>query len=226
MPLGPHERVAAIDLAETNARFGPEVFGHAAVFDAYIEDYRQQHGCRYAVGGYAELRAMYAISPVFDGHAQATTVLEDKVYAGYAQPAHEPRRLHLGLDVWGAAGTPVSAPIGGMIHSTGYHSSLGNYGGVVILSHQLNGLSFYTLYGHLSAASAQQWADGMYVSRGQTIGELGSHAENGQWPPHLHLQLMADMEGFEGDYPGVCRFSERERFLANCLPPALLIPWM
>jgi hypothetical protein len=47
--------------------------------------------------------------------------------------------------------------------------------------------------------------------------------ENGNWPSHLHVQLIIDMEGWEGDYPGVCKFSEKERWLANCPDPDLML---
>jgi peptidoglycan LD-endopeptidase LytH len=47
--------------------------------------------------------------------------------------------------------------------------------------------------------------------------------ENGNWPPHLHFQLIADMEGWKGDYPGVCKYSEREKWLGNCPDPDLVL---
>jgi len=62
--------------------------------------------------------------------------------------------------------------------------------------------------------------------------------ENGQWPPHLHFQVVVDMEvpalpasrqgaiGRKGDYPGVCRLPEKERFLNNCPDPDLILQMM
>jgi len=35
--------------------------------------------------------------------------------------------------------------------------------------------------------------------------------------------LIEDMQGLKGDYPGVCKFSERERYLANCPDPELIL---
>ena len=63
------------------------------------------------------------------------------------------------------------------------------------------------------------------VETGRVIGALGDPAENGGWPPHLHFQCMLDMEGYSGDYPGVCKWCEREQYLRNCPDPALLLPW-
>ena len=45
----------------------------------------------------------------------------------------------------------------------------------------------------------------------------------GGWAPHLHLQLMFDMQGKTGDYPGVCRFSEKDLYLKNIPNPQLIL---
>jgi hypothetical protein len=55
--------------------------------------------------------------------------------------------------------------------------------------------------------------------------------ENGQWPPHLHFQIVVDMEipiaiGRKGDYPGVCKLSEKEKYLNNCPNPDLILQMM
>jgi hypothetical protein len=31
------------------------------------------------------------------------------------------------------------------------------------------------------------------------------------------------MEGRKGDYPGVCKYSERKKYLANCPDPDLIL---
>ena len=85
----------------------------------------------YGIGGYNELRTVYGRSNLFDS-------------------SDEPRRLHLGIDIWGKAGTPIMAPIGGMVHSVAFNDNDGDYGATIILAHQLQGISFYGLYGHLS----------------------------------------------------------------------------
>ena len=58
------------------------------------------------------------------------------------------------------------------------------------------------------------------------IAEFGMRFENGNWPPHLHFQLIMDMEGWTGDYPGVCKFSEKDKWLANCPDPDLVLGMM
>jgi len=131
----------------------------------------------------------------------------------------EPRRVHLGVDIWGEKHTPVYAPLGGMIHSFAFNHHYGDYGVTIVLLHQLEGFPFYTLYGHLSLKDIEHIKSGNYVSRGAKIARFGEPQENGHWPPHLHFQIILDMELKEGDYPGVCKFSERKKYLDNCPDP-------
>ncbi|OQP60925.1 peptidase M23 [Niastella vici] len=201
------DRLSTLDFTQQNKELTPEILGDERVFSDYIQQKLQSSNSRYGIGGYAEHRTIYSISPHFDGK----------------QPSEEPRRLHLGVDVWGAAGTPVYAFMGGMIHSFAFNDQFGDYGATLILLHQLDGVPFYTLYGHLSLRDLQSISAGNYVSIGQTIAHFGELHENGHWPPHLHFQIIRDMELKEGDYPGVCKYSEKEKYLANCPDPDLIL---
>ncbi len=156
-----------------------------------------------AVGRWGEDRVIYR-TPLFAGSG-------------------EPRSVHLGLDLWAAAGTPVRAALPGRVHSFADNSAAGDYGGTVILEHALEATSFFTLSGHLSRASLEGLAEGQAVARGQRIGWLGEPGENGGWPPHLHLQLIADLMGRRGDFPGVAAPSTAARWLELCPDPAILL---
>ncbi|MCA6473217.1 MAG: peptidoglycan DD-metalloendopeptidase family protein [Chitinophagaceae bacterium] len=186
-----------------------EVYGDTDVFCRFIDQKRQTMGADFCWGGYDELRDIYARSAVF----------------GKEGEQEEPRRLHLGIDVWGVAGTPVQAVYEGVVHSKAIHNELGNYGAVIIVKHQYGGQVFHTLYGHLSWDSVQQIEVGERIVGGRKIGALGIPAENGGWPPHLHFQCIVDMEGYMGDYPGVCKLSERDRYINNCPDPLLMLGW-
>jgi very-short-patch-repair endonuclease len=126
------------------------------------------------------------------------------------------RSLHLGIDIWGKPYTKVMAPLNGIVHSFAFNNAYGDYGATIILTHNLEGESFHTLYGHLSLNSIKNLHEGDAVKKGDVIAEFGIPFENGQWPPHLHFQIIKDMQGKKGDYPGVCAVSERETYLANC----------
>jgi peptidoglycan LD-endopeptidase LytH len=197
------QKIALLDLTAGNTELTADIFNDTASFSSYIDEKRKKAGAAYLVGGYNELRAMYGRSELFDGT--------------------EPRRLHLGVDIWGPAGTPVFAPMGGMIHSFAFNDNYGDYGATLILLHQLDGFPFYTLYGHLSLRDIADISTGQYVNRGQQIAHFGQPHENGHWPPHLHFQVIYDLELYEGDYPGVCRYSEREKYLMNCPDPEVIL---
>lgn len=201
------ERLLPLDFTQENKELTPEILANEHVFSAYIEQKLRATNSRYGIGGYAEHRTIYSISPVFNG----------------TQPGEEPRRLHLGVDIWGAAGTPVYAFMGGMVHSVAFNDQFGDYGATLILLHQLDGLPFYTLYGHVSLRDIQSISAGQYISIGQKIAHFGELHENGHWPPHLHFQIIFDMQLKEGDYPGVCKYSEKEKYLANCPDPDLIL---
>lgn len=200
VPFNPRvDKLVAIDLSVTNTAFTREIFSDIECFTQFMNTYREKNEARYAAGGYAEHRQMYSFSNVFDS----------------ATDAQEPRRLHLGIDIWGNAFTPVHCPLPGKVHSSGHNNARGDYGGTVILQHSIESRSFYTLYGHLSEASVNNNVPGREVNAGQIFAYTGPPAENGFWPPHLHFQIVMDLQGWSGDYPGVCKYSEREKWLAN-----------
>jgi len=134
--------------------------------------------------------------------------------------------LHLGIDIWGKPYTAVMSPWEGIVHSFAFNNYFGDYGATLVISHNIQGISFHTLYGHLSLNSIKNYREGENVRKGDIIGEFGIPMENGQWPPHLHFQVIIDMEDWRGDYPGVCKHSEGEKYLENCPDPDLILQMM
>lgn len=154
----------------------------------------RQSGCAVGVGRYGEARLIYT-APQFAGGPGLTD---------------ERRTVHLGLDLFAAAGTAVHAPLPGVIAATAVNPDAQDYGGVLVLRHETGGgIPFYTLYGHLAPASTARWQTGQPVAAGEILAVLGTSAENGGWPPHLHLQLITDLLDLGSDFPGVCRWSQR-----------------
>ena len=47
--------------------------------------------------------------------------------------------------------------------------------------------------------------------------------ENGDYPPHLHFQIILDIENFYGDYPGVCSENDLKYYSQNCPDPNLVL---
>lgn len=194
-----------MDFTENNEVLTPDILSDVALFSTEINQHLQNNNAKFGIGGYNEHRTLYSRSDVFSGN----------------EFNREPRRLHLGLDIWGDAGTPVFAPLGGMIHSFAFNNKYGDYGATIILLHQLDGMAFYSLYGHLSLKDLNI-KEGRYINRGEEFAHFGLPEENGQWPPHLHFQLIVDLEMYEGDYPGVCALSQRDKYLKNCPDPDLM----
>lgn len=198
------DRLFPFDFTASNTALNTETVADTTAFSLWITATLQQNHCRYGIGGYFEHRTLYARSPLFN-------------------TADEPRRLHLGMDIWGGAGTPVYASFNGKIHSYADNSHFGDYGATIILEHQLEDLTFFALYGHLNKNALSNLFPGKVIHKNEQIAEFGVPAENGNWPPHLHYQLMFDLEGKTGDYPGVCRFSEKEKYQQNIPDPNLIL---
>ena len=198
------DKLYTFDFTSANTELDIDTITDSASFSIWINKKLDETGSRYGIGGYMEHRTLYARSPLFN--------TDD-----------EPRRLHLGVDIWAEASTPVYAPMDGTVHSFKDNNNFGDYGPTIILQHNLDGLTLYALYGHLSRESLGVLAVGQPIAKNQQIARLGDIEENGHWPPHLHFQLMFNMEGMAGDYPGVARFSEKEKYLQNIPDPNLIL---
>lgn len=205
-----NDKLLHMNFTSTNTELTDVIINDENLFNNYITQKLKIAKALYGIGGYTEYRSIYGKSKVFDA-----------VKAG-----EEPRRLHLGIDIWADAGTPVFTFAGGMIHSFAFNNQHGDYGATLILLHQLDGISFYSLYGHISLKDISNIHAGEYVSRGQKIAHIGTPNENGNWPPHLHFQLIHNIEMKHGDYPGVCAYSEKDKYLNNCPDPDLVLNMM
>lgn len=156
------------------------------------------------VGRYNEDRVLYRHSPLFDGE-------------------RENRSVHLGIDLFVMDGTEVMTPLAAHVHSVADNTGLGNYGPTVILEHELDGIRFWTLYGHLGRHSVVRLEMGQTLETGEEFAVVGDLMENGGWPPHLHFQITADLMGHSGDFPGVAAPSEVARWLEICPDPNLIL---
>lgn len=206
------DKIASLDISLSNKSFSPEIFSDTKSFSKYIQQQLTDQKALYLVGGYKERREMYSRSELFNNNLKLNDIQND-----------EPRSVHLGTDIWGKAGTKVHAPIGGVIHSFAFNNNYGDYGPTIILQHQVDTVNFYTLYGHLSFRDLGNLRLGQFIARGEDFAHFGTEEENGNWPPHLHFQLILDIGNYKGDYPGVCKPSETGFWLANSPDPDLIL---
>lgn len=186
-----------MDFSVKNTALSHIDLSNTEIFNKFVFSQLKDHS--YGYGGYLENRVIYLRSAHFQ--------------------AGESRSIHLGVDVWAKALHPVYAPLDGKIHSFKNNDHFGDYGPTIILEHTVENKTFYTLYGHLSVKSLESLQVGQEIKRGEEFCELGPFPENGDWPPHLHFQLITDMEERKGDFPGVCGPSELVHYQKICLNP-------
>ncbi|MDF0692618.1 peptidoglycan DD-metalloendopeptidase family protein [Aquirufa ecclesiirivi] len=192
-----------LDLSVQNPNFKSEIYQDIAKFSRFIQD--SMGSKRYGVGGYLEHRKMY------------------ETHENFATGQQDYRNIHLGIDIWAEAGTEVFVPMDGIIHSFQVNEGSGNYGPTIILAHQIRGERIYSLCGHLSSQDLFGLNPGQEMRQGQIMAHLGNSFENGGWPPHLHFQLIRDLQGFVGDYPGVCSQRDLAFYTQNCPDPAKFV---
>jgi len=198
------DSVCLLDFSENNLLLQGTDLEDTDAFNRAVMQMLQQQKATVGVGGYLEDRFIYRRSRHFDA-------------------ANQSRNLHLGVDVWIPAGTAVFTPLDATVHSFQDNDNFGDYGPTIILQHELEGVPFYTLYGHLSRASLDGLQPGQHFTKGQQIAEVGPYPENGHWPPHLHFQVMANMDGKYGDFPGVATTAERTKYAQLCPNPNLIL---
>ncbi len=167
---------------------------------SYLDKTKSQTGAKVLYGGYLERRSLYDEKSLF-------------------QKFNQQRNIHLGVDFWADAGENILCPIIGEIHSFADNTGFGNYGPCIILKHQNNKDVFYTLYGHLSRKSLNSIKVGQSVKQHQVFCSLGTAEENGGYVPHLHFQIIKDIQDYTGDYPGVCNQAYLEFYKNNTINP-------
>jgi murein DD-endopeptidase MepM/ murein hydrolase activator NlpD len=201
----PYSEYTPLDLSASNLELDQLNISDATEFEKYIEQLLDKNNASVAYGGYNEVRNLYKRSTVFN---DSNT---------------EERNIHIGLDLWIKDGTPVLAALDGKVHSFQNNNNLGDYGPTIILEHQIENQIFYTLYGHLSLKSIASLQAGDFFSKGQQLATLGDASVNGDYAPHLHFQIIKNIDNNFGDYPGVCSKNKLSFYLENCPDPNLLL---
>ncbi len=199
------ENTIKLNFSPTNLDLERVDLKNTASFDDYVNQQLKQSEKIFGIGGYLEHRAIYKRSAVF--------VTDESDF----------RNIHLGIDIWTEAGAPIFTPLDGVIHSFQDNVGFANYGATIILEHALGEKKLYSLYGHLCLSDLENLEIGQEVKAGDLLAHVGPFPENGDWPPHLHFQLMWDLMGNVGDFPGVCSQREMDKYAAICPNPNLIL---
>jgi 4-aminobutyrate aminotransferase-like enzyme len=168
----------------------------------------ERAGATVGVGRYDEARGIY-VSRLFGSGGRVTD---------------ERRTVHLGIDLFVEAGATVRAPLPGVVHVLADNAAPQDYGPLVILRHEAgDGVPFFTLYGHLSGDTLPRLAVGQRVDAGQAFARVGAPPANGDWPPHLHFQVILDLLEKDAEFPGVALPRQRAVWTSLSPDPNLLL---
>ena len=207
-PIGDGTKTASLDLSVGSLDLGNTSFVlDADKLDKQIASLIDFQNSDVVLGKYNEARAIYATPayevPYNDGPGWRT--------------------IHIGLDFFCQAGTEVKAVYQGVVHSFANNNADRDYGPTIIIEHRVSSeLTFYTLYGHLNTDCLSNLSIGKKVNGGEVIARVGEKSENGNWTPHLHFQIILDMMGKKGDFPGVCTPEEAPVWTSICPDPSIL----
>ena len=115
-----------LDFSAANPDLANLDLTNTAAFTDYVFGKLRTAGVKVGLGGYNEHRTIYRRSKHF-GHTNSEP------------PYNEPREIHLGIDFWAEAGTPVFAPLNSVVHSFQDNANFGDYGPTIILEHSGSG---------------------------------------------------------------------------------------
>ena len=197
-----------LNLSVTNPELNQHKLETAQDYEIFIQNHLDKNQGKIAFGGYIETRNLYQRSTVFKNTNS------------------DERNIHIGLDLWINESASIHAALDGKIHSFQNNTALGDYGPTIILEHEVEEVKFHTLYGHLSEASLIGKKVGEIINKGEQIATLGLPPINGDYAPHLHFQIIIDMGGKTGDYPGVCNERTIAYYTNNCPNPNFLLKIM
>ena len=118
------------------------------------------------------------------------------ILRGSVNIINEKRIYHLGLDIIVPYNSVVFCPLDGYVYKLGKETQKGNYGGYLVIKHEIKDQTFYSLYGHLKTPHKVQL--GQELVAGQEIGKIGKESDSGGWFCHLHLQIITQKAMNEG----------------------------
>ncbi|TVZ52405.1 aminotransferase class III-fold pyridoxal phosphate-dependent enzyme [Dokdonia sp. Hel_I_53] len=206
-PTVQRKNVYPLDLSVSSTWIGHEIdFNNLDWFQYNINQLQKKVPSKIIAGGYLEPRPLYT----------------DDSFDTEADFGKQNRSVHLGVDFWLPAETPVHTIFDGEVVTSTFQKQHKNYGGLIILKHNEDNLIFYTLYGHLSKKSSAALTKGDLLSKGDCVGYLGSPEENGSWAPHLHFQVQLSLLNFIDDFPGVAFHHEIKSWKSLCPDPMIL----
>lgn len=193
-----------LDLSGNNAELWEMNVQDQQNFQAYLEAQMTEQKAEWGVAGYLEKR--------------------DSLLRDLPQMVSEQRFFHLGVDIVLPKFTDLFLPIAGTVVEVDYESGKGNFGGFVLVRHQVEGSVFYSLWGHLQRESLPKLAT--EIRAGELLAKLGDYQDNGDWFYHTHLQVLTEkgrQEGFV--HKGYCTAELLSIIDQFCPSPLFMLKW-
>ncbi|MBO0341329.1 MAG: peptidoglycan DD-metalloendopeptidase family protein [Bacteroidota bacterium] len=169
------------------------LFGNFLKGEPYIFDFSSNNPktLEYNLFDFAEFNDM--VFNELDGSSHQWGIgryLEERktLLRAYPNIIEEKRYYHLGLDIIVPYDTPMFSPLDAEVYKTGKETTVGNYGGYIILKHSVNGVVFFSLYGHLKTPLPVNSGD--KIKAGQKFAYIGQESDSGGWFCHVHLQIL------------------------------------
>jgi murein DD-endopeptidase MepM/ murein hydrolase activator NlpD len=137
----------------------------------------QEESLRALTGYFQDQQALLASAPsIWPARGWVTSDFGFRL-----DPFTSGRKLHAGLDIANAVGTPIVAPADGVVV---YAANEKEYGNVCVIDH---GSGLKTRYGHMAQLHVRA---GERVTRGTLIGAMGNTGRS--TGPHLHYEVRVN----------------------------------
>ncbi|MBX2817867.1 MAG: aminotransferase class III-fold pyridoxal phosphate-dependent enzyme [Saprospiraceae bacterium] len=98
------------------------------------------------------------------------------------------RTIHLGIDIFAPAGTPLYAPMDCRVYRVMNCAGPRDYGPTIILKCE----DGFVLFGHLHLKDLDKIKVGQSIKKGTVFAHIGAFEHNGNWTPHVHVQYFTD----------------------------------
>lgn len=145
-------------------------------FNQMIFEEMDNSSCQWGIGRYLEERK--------------------NLLRAYPNIIEEQRYYHLGLDIVAPYDTPMYCPLEAEVFKVGKEQQLGNYGGYIMLKHNINEVVFYSFYGHLKTPHTVRVGD--QIKAGEEFTRIGQESDSGGWFCHTHLQILTQQAIVDG----------------------------
>lgn len=199
--------VAALDFSAGSMLISSDASENApAELDRRVQRALAEQGATIGAGGYDEARLIY--------------------HWPNEPKSVEPRTIHIGLDLSLAAGSPLYAPMDGVVHGFENADQYHDYGPLIVLRHATDDaepVEFFSFYGHLTRDSLDGLAIGQRIEKGTEFARIGSAPTNGNWWAHVHVQLVTDMLDVPCNVDGAVRASQRRVWKSVFPDPNLML---